>query len=116
MIFNDLNLITAVCGFVLACLTNLLMANAEHKPPEFRLRVNNALLAGLTAWAVCEIMTQYGVFSYSLVPPFCALIGLMADAKIYKVLAGSWLKSFAERHGFEVPDRLKRRGRDNEKN
>ena len=97
---------TAV-GFILAALTNLLMANAERRPPEIILRINNAILAGVTACAVCDIMVQYGLFASRLVPPFCALIGLMADAKIYKILASSWLAAFAEKHGFKVPEKFK---------
>lgn len=97
---------TAV-GFMLAALTNLLMANAERRPPEIILRINNAILAGVTACAVCDIMVQYGLFAPRLVPPFCALIGLMADAKIYKILASSWLSRFAARHGFEVPEKFR---------
>ena len=97
---------TAV-GFCLAALTNLLMANAEKRPPEVVLRINNALLAGLTACAVCDIMVQYDAFSPRLVPPFCVLIGLMADAKIYKILASSWIVSFAEKHGFKIPEKFR---------
>ena len=100
-------LLETIAGFILAALTNLLMANAERRPPEVILRVNNAVLAGVTACAVCDIMVQYGLFSTRLVPPFCALIGLMADAKIYKILASSWLGSFAAKHGFTVPDKFK---------
>lgn len=95
-------------GFGLAALTNLLMANAERRPPEMILRINNAVLAGVTACAVCDILVQYGLFTARLVPPFCALIGLMADAKIYKILASSWLGHFAARHGFEVPEKFRK--------
>lgn len=96
-----------VCGFILAALANLLMANSERRPPEFYLRLNNSALAGLTAVAVCDIMVKSGVFPSDFVMPFCVLIGLMADAKIYKVLAASWLGSVAERHGFRIPDRFR---------
>lgn len=114
--FKDPYILTVLVGFTLAFLTNLLMSNAERKPPEFRLRLNNAALAGLTACAICDVLIQNSLFTVRMAPAYCALIGLMADAKIWKLLAAGWLRSFAERHGFEVPDKFKRRSRQDHKN
>lgn len=103
-------------GFCLAMLANLLMANSERRPPELRLRINNAILAGITSAAFSDIMVTYGVFTIRSAPAFCALIGVMADARLWKALAGEWLSGFAHRHGFDVPDKFKSvlKGRDDE--
>lgn len=94
-------------GAALAALSSFLMSNAERRPPEVYLRINNAILAGLSAAAVCAILVEQSIFGEGLIPAYCALIGLMADARTWRMVGGQWLTDFAQRHGFSVPDKYK---------
>lgn len=94
-------------GFWLAFLTNFLEANLEKKPPEIWLRVNNAILSAITSVALCDICIQNALFSVTSVPAYCALLGLMTDAHLWRGLGWNLIKRAAKKHNIDLPSSLK---------
>lgn len=93
-------------GFWLAFLTNWLEANLEKKPPEPLLRINNAILSAITSVALCDICVRNALFSMSSVPAYCALLGLMTDAHLWRGIGWNLIKRAAKKHNVTLPDEM----------
>lgn len=97
-----------VLGFWLAVLANFLEANFERKPPEMWLRINNAILSGITATALCDICVQNHIIELTSVPAYCALLGLMTDVHLWRGIGLSLVKRAAVKHNIKIPEGLKK--------